>query len=188
LLLDAMELLLTSGAGNAGFAISEQADTPGVRLETVFILESVAPPRLHVDRFLPPTPVVVATDQRLEELPVSDDVDFSDGRPDWVASQQAVLRPVLEKMVERCEALAEIRATDARRRAGRVLRETLEAELDRLRALAKINDKIRPEELAAVETELAELERHIGDARLRLDAMRLVWCGPADNGVPVMRG
>ena len=69
-----------------------------------------------------------------------------------------------------------------------MLRETLEAELDRLRALAKVNPQVRPEELTAVQAELEELERYIGDARLRLDAIRLVWCGPAQDGVPVMRG
>jgi ATP-dependent helicase HepA len=187
LLGDTMELLLASGAGNAGFAIFEDADAPGVRLEALFVLESVAPPRLHIDRFLPPTPVVVAVDQSLAELAVSDDVDFSDGRPEWIADHQPVLRPAIEKMAERCEALAEERATDEKRRAAALLRETLEGELDRLRALARVNDQIRPEEIEAVQADLAELEQTVADARLRLDAMRLVWCGPAQEGVPVTR-
>ncbi|MFN2377310.1 MAG: hypothetical protein ABR538_12290, partial [Candidatus Binatia bacterium] len=54
--------------------------------------ESVAPPRLHADRFLAPTPVRVILDQHLRE-PVGEEdpatADLLEGYGHWVAENQA---------------------------------------------------------------------------------------------------
>ncbi|MFN2376079.1 MAG: SNF2-related protein, partial [Candidatus Binatia bacterium] len=50
LLGDAMEALLAAQAGNAAFAMLEDKGPPRLWLESLYVLESVAPPRLHADR------------------------------------------------------------------------------------------------------------------------------------------
>ena len=52
-----------SSKGNSGLVVWE--DPPDIALflvEAVYILESVAPAQLHIERFLPPTPVRVCVD------------------------------------------------------------------------------------------------------------------------------
>ena len=54
----------------------------------------------------------------------------------------------------------------------------LAAEIARLRDLAEVNDHIKPEEIAALVEREAELATVITNARVRLDAVRLIWKAP----------
>ena len=185
---DAMELMLASPAGNSAFAVVESEEAPRLFLETHFVLESVAPPRLHADRFLAPTPIRVCVDQRGAEAdadswPHTD--DFVDGSVRWVVQKQALLAPLLAKMHTACETFAEERAARLRSVARAAMRTRLDAELDRLTALAAVNDAIRPEERVALENQRDGLAEAIDGARLRPEAVRLVWVGPVVEGTPV---
>ena len=54
----------------------------------------------------------------------------------------------------------------------------LAAEIARLNDLAEVNDHIRPAEIIALEEREVELAAVIGNARIRLDAVRLIWKAP----------
>jgi ATP-dependent helicase HepA len=64
----ALDLLLGSEKGNC--CLDETGD--GASMEAVYVLECVAPPHLHADRFLPPTPIRVVVEgedfQKAEEM------------------------------------------------------------------------------------------------------------------------
>lgn len=184
---DAMELLLASESGNGSFALTDTDGPPGLWLEAVFVLESVAPPRLHVDRFLPPTPVRVVVDQRLTDRTGVSVGPLVPGRGAWLTERRETLTPLLAKMNERCAELAEARAETLRREAVTLLTEALGGEIRRLRALALVDAHVRPAEIAATERERTDLSEHIASARLRPDALRLVWRGPHRDGVPAAR-
>lgn len=189
LLGDAMELLVASQTGNASFALASGDGSPRLLLEAVFVLESVAPPHLHVDRFLPPTPVRVIVDQHqnvVETLPVPQGTALAAGNGRWIVEKQSVLAPVLSQMNARCGQLAALRAAELRRQAREAMTRQLSEELERLRALARINDHVRAEEERALEAELQELSLAIDAARLRPDALRLVWSGASRDGAPVL--
>jgi ATP-dependent helicase HepA len=59
------------------------------------------------------------------------------------------------------------------------MRAGMGAEIDRLKDLAELNDHVRPEEIAALEQRTARLAEAIAGARVRIDAVRLVWKAPA---------
>lgn len=184
LLDDAMELLLASEPGNASFALETENITPALYLEAIFVLEAVAPPRLHLDRFLAPTPIRVVIDQRAAEIEDHQFGELETGRGEWVAGQHKVLGPMLEKMVAAAETSAERKGGLLRRRAELVMQRQLGAELERLAALAAVNNHVSPEEQETLEDERDDLTAAIHAARLRPDALRLVWHGPTRNGVP----
>jgi ATP-dependent helicase HepA len=50
-------------------------------------------------------------------------------------------------------------------------------EIDRLKNLRKLNDHVRPEEIKLAQEQLAKLAETINKARIRLDAIRLIWKG-----------
>lgn len=56
------------------------------------------------------------------------------------------------------------------------------AERHRLIDLKKVNDHVRPEEIALAQEQLERTRAAIAGARLRLDALRLVLEGPAPMG------
>jgi ATP-dependent helicase HepA len=58
----------------------------------------------------------------------------------------------------------------------------LTAEWQRLVDLKKVNDHVRPEEIALAQEQFERTRAAIEGARLRLDALRLVLEGPAPLG------
>ncbi|HXC50318.1 MAG TPA: RNA polymerase-associated protein RapA [Candidatus Limnocylindrales bacterium] len=190
LLGDAMEFLLASPSGNASFALLDDTCTPRMWLEALYVLEPVAPARLHADRFLAPVPVRIVVDQhRKQPESTSEDpaeVDLADGSGIWVAGRQNILAPLVARMMAHAEELAEARAAEIRRDARRAMDARLDEELERLARLAEINDHIRPEETEALRLQKRELEAAIDGARLRPDALRLIWQGPTKDGEPLI--
>ena len=83
------------------------------------------------------------------------------------------------------EELAEAAAADARDRALETMHRTLEAEARRVQELARTNDHVDPAELEMLAGQRNALAAAIGEARLRPDALRLVWQGPVRNGAPL---
>ncbi|HMB55588.1 MAG TPA: RNA polymerase-associated protein RapA [Arenimonas sp.] len=178
MLRSAQEMLLSSETGNVAFLIDDSLPPRSVILESVFVLECVAQESLNADRFLPPTPVSIAIDTRLQ------------ARPDFAPNERAGLRagdrqfdlspmrkvlqalvpPMLEKArgesETRCAALIESAVIHADALLGN--------ELLRIEALARVNPAVRPEEIAALRAEREQLLAALPTARPRLDSLRLV--------------
>jgi ATP-dependent helicase HepA len=189
LLGDAMELLLASQSGNASFALLDDSSKPRLWLESIHVLEPVASPRLHADRFLAPAPVRVIVDQHLTEPADGDDpaeADLEDGRGAWLAENRASLAAPIERMSARAEEIAEARAASLRERAREAMRRELDGEIDRLRTLAAVNPNVRPAEIDALESERDALDQALATARLRADSLRLIWQGPTRDGAPMV--
>jgi ATP-dependent helicase HepA len=182
---DAIDLLIDSKSGTTAFGFL-RSDKPNLLLEAIFVLETVADSRWHVDQFLAPTPVRVVIDLRgadhTEAYPAAALADdFSDGvlhrfleRPGF---NLGFLKKMLETATERAEARSLALKTAAHTRATAALG----ADLQRLVDLQKINDHIRPAEIALAQEQLTHTTAAITAARLRLDALRLVVEGPGED-------
>jgi ATP-dependent helicase HepA len=147
-------------------------------LEAVNVLECVAPRGLDIERYLPPAPLSVAVDTRLQLRP-----EFAPGerarlragdRVFDLAPQRKVLAALVPPMLERAreETLAAAQARVAEALAKADLQ--LSNEIQRLRALARINPSVRPEEIAMLEKERDAVLAALPTARPRLDSLRLV--------------
>jgi ATP-dependent helicase HepA len=91
---------------------------------------------------------------------------------------EKVKRGILPAMLDRINALGAAKSEEIIRDALAGMRGEMSAEIARLRDLAEVNDHIRPEELASLEAREGELAAVIGNSRVRLDAVRLVWKAP----------
>lgn len=167
----ALDLLLGSEKGNSAFAVAE--GFPGLLLEAVFVLDSVAPPGLELGRFLPPTPVVVRLDHRLQVHP-GRPTRLKDG-PAWqLAGSSAPQTEHLRTMLEAARAHAEREVPGLRKKAAHLMARELDQEITRLERLRAVNDHIRPEEIEALVNRRTLLDRHIQAATLRLDSVLLM--------------
>ncbi|TNJ35280.1 RNA polymerase-associated protein RapA [Arenimonas terrae] len=178
LLLSAGELLVSGETGNAAFLVDDSLPPRTVVLEAVNVLECVAPAGLDIERYLPPAPLSVAVDTRLQVR-----ADFAPGerarlragdRVFDLSPQRKILAalvpPMLERAREETQAVAQARIAEAIAKADTLLSN----EAQRLRALARVNPAVRPEEIAALEKERESLLAILPTARPRLDSLRLV--------------
>ena len=172
----AVDLLLGSEKGNCSFGVwADEADKT-LLLETVFVLETLAPAHLHADRFLPPTPLRMLVNHKKESLTL-ELPELEKGLPHKLLDNPKIGREIIPAMLEAAEEFATTQAKDIIATASRTMGTQLQAELDRLISLRKVNDHVRPEEIELTRTQFTELTTALAQARLRLDAVRLIWKG-----------
>ena len=179
---DAIGLLLSREQGNSAFGHWKTARGKTMLLECHFVLECLAPTRLHADRFLPPTSFRVVVDHKGVDHsadPALASAEIEPGSPRKLVSQKIFRQEILPKMLETAESLADRQAREQIRDSGRRAKRELTAEIERLQDLSLRNDHIPPAELDDLTHRRDELLRAIEHSRLRLDALRLIWRAPS---------
>jgi ATP-dependent helicase HepA len=181
----AMELLLGSETGNCAFAVLPTENDRTMVLETIFVLETVASPKLHADRFLAPTPIRVAVTHKLEDVSAmfrdaALERKLQKGSGHKLVENPAIARDTLPAMLEAASKLAEQLATRLRQSALMEMNRLLGHEVQRLQMLIKVNDHIRPQEIEMAQSQQSQLAAAIQQSRIRLDCLRLIWKGPAE--------
>jgi ATP-dependent helicase HepA len=181
----AMDLLLGAETGNCSFAVLPTATERTMLLELIFVLEAIAAPRLHADRFLPPTPVRLVVNHKLEDVTAA----FADpawerkiqkGAPYKLIENADIARRTLPAMFQTAATQAETQAAALRQAALSAMNQLLGHEVQRLQTLRQVNDHIRPQEIELAQSQQAELATILQQSRLRLDAVRLIWKGPPE--------
>ncbi|WP_257067764.1 hypothetical protein, partial [Campylobacter jejuni] len=151
---------------------------PNLIIETIFVLEAVADSRWHVDQFLAPTPVRIVLDVRGNDLTEARDAktlaaDFEEHNIHRFLEQPGFNLRLLKSMIEAATERAEERTDKLKSAAESKAKTQLQADLQRLLDLQKLNDHVRPEEIALAREQLERTSAAIEQARLRLDAVRL---------------
>ncbi|MBI3131414.1 MAG: RNA polymerase-associated protein RapA [Acidobacteria bacterium] len=182
LITGALDLVLGAETGTCAFATWPDPTGHGLLLEAIYLLECIAPPQLHLDRFLPPTPLRILVDHRGadlgERLPhrgLSRLLQDGEGHP--LLEQGEIRGTLLPRMLEHTQALAEARAPGLVAKARKAMADQLGHEVARLRDLQRVNPGVRPEEVEAMARLQRELDHHLRGARLRLEALRLIHRG-----------
>jgi ATP-dependent helicase HepA len=181
----AMELLLGAETGNCAFAVLPTANDRTMLLEFIFVLEAIAAPHLHTDRFLPPTPVRMVISHKLADVTEAfrDDAweaRLQNGSPYKLLENADITRRILPSMIGTATKVAETQAATLRLSALNTMNHLLGHEVLRLQMLQQVNDHIRPQEIELAQAQQSELATALQQSRLRLDSLRLIWKGPAE--------
>ena len=178
----ALDLLLGSEKGNSCFVKWPDPKTPGLYVEAVYVLECIAPPPLHVDRFLPPTPLRVVVDHRGADvgaaLPAGSLAKLKDSPHPPLLDQAEFREDLLPELLGKTSLLAGQKVPGLIAQARKEAAAQLGHEIGRLQELAKVNRSVRPEEIGLLTRQKAALDQHLAAARLRLDAIRVIQRGP----------
>jgi ATP-dependent helicase HepA len=166
----ALDLVLGSEKGNSSFAHWPDAKTSGLYLEAIYVLECIAPPHLNVDRFLPPTPLRLLVDHQRMEIGITP-------RDLKSADQPEMPEDLLPDLLEGTYELATKRVAGIVDAARREMAAQLGHEIARLQELQKVNRTVRTEEIELLVEQRRALDEHLQNARLRLDAVRLIQRG-----------
>ncbi len=174
----AVDLLLEGEQGNAAFFVDDVLPPRTVLLECVYVLECIAERSLVPDRFLPPTPLHVIVDTKLQVrdgyVPNGPSLAKAVDRAVDFGRYRKFLAQLVPPMLKRGEDAARQRAEREIAQALAAAQRELGAEAARLTALRRVNPAVREEEIAAVEEELAALADALPQSRPRLDAVRFV--------------
>ncbi len=175
----ALESLVATDHGNAAFFRLENAGEQLLMVETVCVLECIAPERLHAERFLPSKPVRTIVDQKGRNR--TDDFDLErirrDGRPGpslFLREKARALRATVPPLLEVAQKESETVAAQIREAAIERMEEAVGGEIERLLQLREMGHPVRDEEIAIMEADREELRRHLAETPLRVDSVRLI--------------
>ena len=182
----AIDLILSSEKGNSCIVVWKNPgiEAPAILIEAIYVLESVAPSRLHVDRFLPPTPVRILVDLTGKDQSNAFDHEFvnkysGDEEAFRLKQEPKVLQALVPDMLRSAKEPAHTKKSEILQAAIQQAHDQLDGEATRLKELQKVNPNVRDEEIKIAENVIAEVARHIGKAHLRLDAVRLILGEPS---------
>jgi len=182
-----IDLVLSSEKGNSSIVVwaGNSVDAPPILIEAVFVLESVAPARLHVDRFLPPTPVRVVVDMAGQDC--SQDYAHAfvnkharDEEAFRLKQNPELLQALVPEMLKAARGHAREQKSALLQAAMTEAHARLDGEAKRLKELRKVNPNVREQEIKIAENVITDVTRHIAKAHLRLDGVRLILRGPGN--------
>ncbi|MGB5832801.1 MAG: RNA polymerase-associated protein RapA [Thiohalocapsa sp.] len=177
----AMELLTNSDLGTATVLLTRDSRfKPGaLLLEMLHVAECPAPPELAVGRFLPRLGLRVLLDERGRDHAKDIPSDVLSGK--CLTGNRKLAGALLETKAESIGQL--LAAGDAllvkaqgrlQRAAIKRMEQMIDAEIERMTALAAVNPAIRADEIEYLGLQRARLRDALTRIHLRLDALRLV--------------
>ena len=176
----ALDQLIGAEAGNSSFAVWK-GGKESMLLEVHFVVECVALGALHVDRFLPATPIRIVVDHALADYTEDEnlkDTLFQKGDATRLLEKSVVKRKLLPAMQKKALELADAKMQTLVSEASSKMEQQLQDEIDRLEDLRQINDHVRPDEIEGLKKQKLDLLSAINSARLRMDALRLILRTP----------
>jgi ATP-dependent helicase HepA len=188
----AVDLMLEGEDGTAGFV--EWRDAPrlegrrsgGIALEAVFVLSATAPGTLHLDRFLPPTPIRVLVDQEGESLghlfKDLDEADLDMAPTGLLEEHHELFEPLLPKLIDAAQEHAAYKMSMLKKEAHQEAEARLLSEFDRLCTLRAVNPAVSEAEVLLAESRAERVLSAIAQSDLRLDSVRLILMGKTGLG------
>ena len=174
--------LITSGdIGKSAVALLMNKNLPSgtLLLELVYVVESQAPQGLQLTRFLPPTPIRLLLDNRGNDL--ASQVAFDTLQRKLKPMERNVankivkmLRPSIEGLIAQGERLVVAQSEQIINAAQQEAEQQLDAELNRLIALQKVNKNIRADEIHTLERQRTQILQLLQQATWRLDCLRVI--------------
>ena len=173
----ALELILGRTKGNAAIANAETPGPDALFIEAVHVLEVIAPAELHVDRFLPATPVRILLENRNGEQtqPLG---PLTSAPLHKILGKTELCYKLLPKLLEQAATLANQRGMQIVAASLSAMEAVVGNDVERLRDLQAINPNVNAKEIEAAQSHYYDLRDHLADARLRLDSVRLIFRSP----------
>ena len=148
-------------------------------VEAIYVLEAQAPPALHLDRFLPPTPIRVVLNHKRKELgpeaaPEVLAAGLKEGDAAVLAAQMEEFGTLIPGMLRVTEIIAGKQSKPILEAATASAKEILGGEATRLEQLRQLNPAVRLDEVEAAKKDFEQVQEYLAKATPRLDAVRLI--------------
>ena len=172
------EYYITGSTGSCATAVLNTG-RQGVLLETVYILECVAPLQLNLEYYLPPDPIRIVLDHKGNDVTRKNSfasfarkLDQDQGR--WFRDLEQIKQILIPSLIEKSRKIAQDHSEPMIKKGKARIKQILGKEIKRLTRLRKINPDVREVEIILAEKKLKSLLDQLSTARIRLDALRLI--------------
>ncbi|GGY68249.1 RNA polymerase-associated protein RapA [Cellvibrio zantedeschiae] len=177
----AQELIALTEFGNTAFCTLKLPPLkPGnLMLEALYVLHCPAPAELQLFRHMPQSLLRVLLDHNGKDLNAVLGIDQLGKLLQKVPRNNAQelvrhARPALVEMLQKAEDKAKPQQADLIAAAQQKVKEEINTELDRMKALAKVNPNVRQSEIDYLQERLAASQHYLSQAKLRLDSLRVI--------------
>ena len=146
-------------------------------LEIQAVAECIAPAELHVDRFLPSTPIRVVIDHSMAEQTDNAEVaaaPLEKGDVFRLLDRGAIRKKVLPAMLAKAQEVAASRMKTLVADAITTMDTQFAREVQRLETLRELNDHVSATDIAEMRRQQTQLEQALAATNLRVDAIRLI--------------
>ncbi len=177
----AMEMVLSNELGNTAMTALKYpgAKAGTILLECLYTLDTLASDVLQTSRYLPATTIRILSDAqgrdhsaRLAHAAINEKCEAVPA--DTAGRIIRTYTRELRDLVKTSEAIASRQAPQLIDKARKQSRQALELEINRLKALRRVNPNVRDEEINFMELQLEALATAFDAAGFRLEALRVI--------------
>jgi len=181
-----MEWVSGTETGNTSVVVidgkGDEVGQSALFLEIHYVVECPAPKVYQLGQYLSQNGVRIVINEKLNDC--SGQLDYAainsriiDHGIDPLAVQQVIREQMtpIEKMLEVGHNIANKRLNEITALAEKSMIAALSEEIQRLNVLQSVNPNIRDEELVFLQDRMRSLQRYISAAKVRVDALRLVF-------------
>jgi ATP-dependent helicase HepA len=175
-----IELIVGNEYGNATVTTRKKAGKPRPYLEMYFVLSTVAPKDLEIDRFLPPSSIRVLLNLEAENFTEK----FTKEKLDTVlidaSTEIRVLiskigKPRLKELFKHAHDQAVEKSKEITSKAKIQVQEVLSFEIVRLKKLQKVNPIDSSKDIEILETRKTALTSYVDKAEVHMDSFRFIY-------------
>jgi len=173
-----IEYFITNSTGSCTTALLNKGHQ-GLLLETVFILECVAPQHLNLELYLQPFPIRIVVNHEGKDVTRENKFktfaqDLSKDSNAWFRDMEQIKEILIPSMIEKSLGIAKGQTNPLIKKGKGRIKDILGKEIARLTQLKEINPDIKDQEIDLAQIKMDSLLNHLSSARLRLDALRLI--------------
>jgi len=173
-----IEYFITNATGSCSTVVLKTGH-PGVWLETVYILECVAPQYLNLERYLQAQPIRIVLDHEGRDITSNHSFKSLMGKLDqdhgnWFKDLEQVRQVLIPTLIQKSQNIAQDQSQPLIQRGIAKIKSMVGKEIKRLKQLKKVNPDIKEDEIVLAKKQMKTLLEHLSTARVRLDALRLI--------------
>jgi ATP-dependent helicase HepA len=187
MVMGALDLMLSSDRGASSFAVWKDPTAREILLETVFVVECVAPAKLCADRFLPSSAVRCVVGHKGHGRNATPEFPVELLRKQCVNGEGKLLKALCKSYSAVIARMFEASAIHTRENADpqinsaiETMRAVYDAEIGRLDLLQRLKGLSIKNEIEELTRDKKDLEKYLAASVIRLDSVRLIYHGP-DN-------
>jgi ATP-dependent helicase HepA len=179
---NALDLFLSSDQGTSVVAVWDDAGEKEFLLESIFVLECVAPSNFYAGRFLSPTPIRVIVNEKAEDVTDHYSTELlermlKNALPDALFANftnNDAANEIITMLQDKADAVARQFAGSKIEQSIRTMKNVMNEEIDRLIYLRRMNHSVSDMEIEQCTQEKEALEKYLKSSQVRLDSIRVV--------------
>jgi ATP-dependent helicase HepA len=182
MVIGSIDLFLSSDQGTTSFMVWNGPGAQDILLESIYVIECIAPAHLNSERFLPPSPVRLVINHKGEDVTKACSferfrVQCTNGPASLFHALCTTKNAVISRMFDISARCAHELSLPVITNAIKAMQTMLDKEISRMQFLLERNVASAQNEIECLVREKTDLGKYLAASTVRLDAVRLIYRG-----------